>query len=110
MINNLSQLKKALIVGAEFEIVAHCRPECVGSTRRINYVNTIGFYSVIPDEPNCKVSLANYGKGSFLGWSRAGFWKFENGVCALYDSDKDQTPKHLIIAFTLKEGMHGQSV
>lgn len=37
-------------------------------------------------------------------------WRFENGVCSLYDSDKEQTPEHLIIALKLKEGAHGQSV
>ena len=89
MANNLSQLKKALMAGAEFEIVGHCRPECVGQSRRVNIANTAGFYS---------------------GWSKARFWRFENGVCSLYDSDKEQTPEHLIIAFKLKEGAHGQSV
>ena len=110
MANNLSQLKKALTTGAEFEIVGHCRPECLGQSRRVNIANTAGFYSVIPDEPDSKTTLANDGKGSFLGWSKARFWRFENGVCSLYDSDKEQTPEHLIIALKLKEGAHGQSV
>ena len=52
MANNLSQLKKALTAGAEFEIVGHCRPECLGQSRRVNIANTAGFYSVIPDEPD----------------------------------------------------------
>lgn len=104
MANNLSQLKKALIPGAEFEIVGHCRPECIGQSRRVNIANTAGFYSVIPDEPEGKASLANGGKGSFLGWSKARFWKFENDVCSLYDSDTEQTPERLIISLKLKEG------
>ena len=104
MANNLSQLKKALTRGAEFEIVGHCRPECIGQIRCVNIANTAGFYSVIPDEPESKISLANGGKGSFLGWSKARFWKFENGVCSLYDSDTEQTSERLIIALKLKEG------
>lgn len=108
MANNLSQLKKALVEGADFEIVGHCRAECLGQRRRVNIANTAGFYSIIPDEPESKVSLANYGKGSFLGWSKARFWKFEDGVCSLYDSDKEQTPERLIIAIKLKEGADGQ--
>lgn len=110
MANNLSQLKKALTAGTDFEIVGHCRPECIGQNRRVNIANTAGFYSVIPDEPESKVSLANDGKGSFLGWSKARFWRFEDGVCALYDSDMDQTPERLIIAIKLREDAHGQSV
>ena len=109
MANNLSQLKKALVVGAEFEIIGHCRPEYVGQRRRINIANTAGFYSIIPDEPESKVTLANDGKGSFLGWSKARFWRFENGVCALYDSDDEYTPERLIIAIKLKGVPNGQS-
>lgn len=107
MVNNLSQLKKALTEGAEFEIVGHCRAECIGQTRRVNIANTAGFYSVIPGEPGGKVSLANGGRGSFLDWSKARFWKFDNGVCALYDSDKEQTDERLIIAIRLREAANG---
>lgn len=110
MANNLSQLKKALTAGAEFEIVGHRRPECVGQRRRVNVANTAGFYSIIPDEPDSKTTLANGGKGSFLGWSKARFWRFENGVCALYDDGEAQTPERLVIAIKLKEGAHGKPV
>lgn len=102
MIKNLSQLKKALAPGAEFEIIAHCRPECVGQRRRVNSANTQGFYSVIPDEPQSKVSTANCGKGSWLGWSKAPFWSFDGDTASIYDSDEAHTEKHIIM--TIKVG------
>ena len=102
MIKNLSQLKKALAPGAEFEITAHCRPECVGQRRRVNSANTQGFYSVIPDEPQSKVSTANCGKGSWLGWSKAPFWSFDGDTASIYDSDEVHTEGHLIM--TIKVG------
>lgn len=102
MIKNLSQLKKALAPSAEFEITAHCRPECVGQRRRVNSANTQGFYSVIPDEPQSKVSTANCGKGSWLGWSKAPFWSFDGDTASIYDSDEAHTEKHLIM--TIKVG------
>lgn len=43
-------------------------------------------------------TLANNGRGSYLGWSKAAFWKFESGICTLYDSDKSFTPDHIIIS------------
>lgn len=99
MIKNLSQLKKQLIAGAEFDIVGHCRPECIGQRRKINVANTTGVYTIVPGEPDSKATLANKEKGSFLGWSKAPFWEFRaDGVCALYSSDKERTPEHLIIA------------
>lgn len=104
MIKNLSQLKKALTPGTVFEIVGHFRPERIGQERLVTLANTAGFYSIIPDAPDSKITLGNNGKGSYLNWSKARFWKFDNDVCALYNSDSEQTDEHLIIAFRLKEG------
>ena len=97
MVKNLAQLKRTLVKGAEFEIVA-VRQECVGQRRRVNAADSTGFYSIIPDKPDSRETLANNGKGSYLGWSKAAFWRFENGICTLYDSDKSFTPDHMIIS------------
>ena len=98
MVKNLAQLKRTLVKGAEFEIVAHARQECVGQRRRVNVADSTGFYSIIPDQPDSRETLANNGRGSYLGWSKAAFWKFEGGICTLYDSDKSFTPEHIIIS------------
>ena len=74
MVKNLAQLKRALVKGAEFEIVAHARQGCVGQRRRVNVADSTGFYSIIPDQPDSRETLANNGKGSYLGWSKAAFW------------------------------------
>ena len=104
MIKNLSQLKKALIPGAVFEITNHCRPECVGQRRKVNIANTQGIYSIIPDEPQSKVTTANCGKGSWLGWSKAPFWKFNGDTAALFDSDEHHTAERLIIEIKVLGG------
>lgn len=51
MVKNLAQLKRTLVKGAEFEIVAHARQGCVGQRRRVNVADSTGFYSIIPDQP-----------------------------------------------------------
>ena len=97
MFKNLSQLKKALVPGAKFEIVAHCRPECIGQHRVVNIANTQGFYSIIPDEPKSKVTTSNCGKGSWLGWSKSPYWEFDGDTATLYDNDELHTEERLII-------------
>ena len=67
MVNNLSQLKRTLQTGAQFRVIDHGRPECVGEEREVTYANTQGFYSIVPNNPNCRTSLANNGRGSHTG-------------------------------------------
>lgn len=101
MVNHLSQLKRALKACPRLEIIKHCREECMGEIRRVTLANSQGFYSVVDGQPNHKISRANNGKGSVLWWSKAPFWRFESGVCALYDNDTDHTESHLIMAFRI---------
>lgn len=101
MVKNLSQLKKILRKGTCFEIIAHCCPGYVGQKRKVTVANTQGFYSIVPEEPGCKVTLANNGKGSVLWWNKAPFWRFEDGICSCYSSDKEHTEKYLIMAFRI---------
>ena len=81
MIKNLSQLKNVLKAGTKFIIVAHCREEYVGDTRKVTLANTQGFYSINTKRVD-KTTTANNGKGSVLWWSNAPFWSFENGRAA----------------------------
>ena|GEM_PF-1368636 len=105
MIKNLAQLKRALVKGAEYVVVEHCRAEHIGEHRRVNYADTTGFYSGLPSDPNGKMSTANGGRGSFLGWSKAPFWSFsDDGVCAIYSLDKSKAYRTPIIAFILLDG------
>ena len=98
MVKNLSQLKKSLHTGAQFKVINHARPECIGEQREVTYANTQGFYSIVPSDPNCRTSLANNGRGSVLWWSKAPFWEFKDGVCSLYASDTKREENYLIMS------------
>lgn len=102
MIKNLNQLKKVISKDIKLEIVGHCRPDYANDTRIVTLSNSQGFYSVSAD-PRSKINTANDGKGSVLWWSKAPFWSFENGLCSLYDSDKQKDNDHLIISFRVLE-------
>ena len=81
-IKNLSQLKKAIANKQKFLIVKHYfHEECVGQIRTPNVVQTNGFYSIIENEPNSKVSMANNGKGYWYGYEKASCYDFnENNI------------------------------
>ncbi len=85
MIKNLSQLKRAFQVGAQFEIVDHWRTETIGQICKVTCASTQGFYTFIPDAPTDKVSIANGGKGSWLDWGNASLWSFEGDMVSRCD-------------------------
>lgn len=103
MVKNLNQLKKTIKKGTCLEILVHCRPEFTGQKRKVTLANTQGFYSIVPEEPDCKVTLANNGKGSVLWWSNAPYWGFEDGICSIYCNDKQHTQEFLIMSFRIME-------
>ena len=98
-IKNLSQLKRALVSGAEFEITQHCRPEYIGQLRKVNISNTQGFYSIVPNDPRSKVSTANCGKGSWLSWRKSSFWSFDGEAVSVFTSPTDHSRDTLIMRF-----------
>ena len=99
-IKNLAQLKRALVVGAEFEITSAYRPEVVNQLRRVNYADTTGIYSIRPDAPDDRVTLANDGRGSYLAWGKSSDWVFADGLCTCYQKDREHTPENVV--FTIK--------
>ena len=103
MVRNLNQLKKKLQSNPRFEIVGHCRKDCIGEIRQVTQINTTGFYSAVEGHPEHLASTANQGRGLILWWNRAPFWKFQDGVCSAYDSDTTHTEDHLIMAFRILE-------
>ena len=85
-VKNLAQFKRAIQNGNAFRIIRNDRfPEFNGQIRVPSKVQTNGFYSVVKDEPNNKVSQLNDGLGSWLMYGKAINWTFENGTCKLYD-------------------------
>lgn len=101
MIKNLNQLKKAMKENPRFQIIAHCRKECIGEIRQVTQANTTGFYSAVAGDPEDWTRSANQGLGLILWWNRAPFWSFQDGVCSAYDSDTTHTEDHLIMAFRI---------
>lgn len=86
MIKNLSQLRKAINSGKKFRIIEHgIKPMYKGQIRKPNVVQTNGFYSIVENEPDNPVTLANNGKGSWIEYGKASDWIFENNMCAQYD-------------------------
>ena len=104
IIKNLSQLKKALVPGVEFEILLHYRPECIGQIRRITKSNTTGFYSAIVSKHGNQANTGNNGLGLYLEWGPAKIWTFDaEGICAQYTDYKDGRNNEIIIAFKILE-------
>ena len=63
-VQNLSQLKKALQIGAEYRMIAHrIHPEYIGFVRVVNKVQTNCVYSKIKDQPEHKYSQYKGGLG-----------------------------------------------
>ena len=99
MVKNLNQLKKTIKKGTCLEILVHCRPEFTGQKRKVTMANTQGFYSIVPNEPDHKVSLANDGKGFVLWWCNASDWEFHDGICSIYCKGKEHTKEFLVMSF-----------
>ena len=97
----MNQLKKALVLGTRFQIVAHMRPAEVGQLREVNVVKTVGVYSVIADDPDAKLSQCNGGKGTFLPLRKASEWSFSDGLCTLYHRKTEHTEEKLCVSFRL---------
>jgi hypothetical protein len=82
MIQNLSQLKKAINEKKRFEIVRHFKhPAFAGQIRKPNKLQTNAFYSVVDGQPEHEVSKANGGTGYRMPYGKAADWRFENDLC-----------------------------
>ncbi len=88
-IQNLSQLKKALQVGAEYTMVAHKnRPDCVGLIRVVNAVQSNCVYCKIKNQPVHPYSNMNGGLGIRMDFEKSSHYEFGNTVKFYLSSDK----------------------
>lgn len=91
MINNLSQLKKAIAEGREYIVVEHfIKPERAGEKRRPTKVQTNGYYSIVPGEPESVVSRANGGLGYWNTYGKAAEWSFDGDKITQYMNTKGE--------------------
>lgn len=97
-IKNLSQLKKNLQEGMEFEIVDHVRKECIGQHRRINGKNTVDITSEILDETG-----KGNGLKSHLDFGKSGSWHFNNGLITKTNglNNANKNEDEVVISFRL---------
>ena len=78
-IKNLSQLKKAITNKQQFQIVKHyLHEDFAGQIRTPNVIQTNGFYSIIEDDPSSPISTANFGKGYWCSYGKAGQYEFND--------------------------------
>jgi N12 class adenine-specific DNA methylase len=108
-IKNLAQLKRALTVGAEFEITSYIRGDVVNQWRRVKEADTVAIYSIRPDAPDDeKTTLANHGRGSYLPWEKASDWGFANGVCTAYRKGTEHTEENRLLSIKVRPPVHKQ--
>ena len=106
-IKNLAQLKRALTVGAEFEITSYIRGEVVNQWRRVKEADTVAIYSIRPDAPDDeKTTLANHGRGSYLPWEKASDWGFANGICTAYRRGTEHTEENRLFSIKVRPPVH----
>lgn len=94
---NLSQLKKRLTVGAEFEI------ETISGElqqRRVIKAQTNAIVSIVPFDANHKVTA---GGGSWMWFDSAAKWAFDDGWCKYLGDAKD--PDFAIFSIRLLDTM-----
>lgn len=101
-IKNLAQLKRRLGVGSEFEIIKHWKETLNGQVRQIKEANTQGIYTVLRDFPESDISLANNGRGSYLGWGKTSYWSFEKGHCTRYTNEEHRN-ETFVLSFRIIE-------
>lgn len=102
IIQNLSQLKRALQVGARFEILEHWKKDsAAGEIRRVTSANTVSIHTVVEGQPDHKNSLANNGDGILLWFEKASDWEFHDGVCSIYFKNKPHSKETLLMSFRL---------
>ena len=94
-VQNVSQLKKALQVGAEYRIVSHrVHPEYVGLIRVVNKVQTNCVYSKIKDQPDHIYSVINHGLGVRSDFLKNSHYEFGDTVKVYLDPNDKSVPSY----------------
>lgn len=89
-VKSLAELKRAVKPGVEMLTTSHAyHQDIVGLTRQVTKVQTVGFYSVIKDQPNHKYSTCNHGKGFFTGFEKASAYIFDGNTITLLNTRKN---------------------
>lgn len=94
-VQNVSQLKKALQVGAEYRVIAHSiHPKYVGLVRVVNKVQTNCVYSKIKDDPEHEYSLCNNGLGVRTDFEKPSCYEFGDTVKVYCNPNDKSVPSY----------------
>lgn len=89
-IKNLAELKRTVKPGVEMLTTSHAyHKDMIGLIRQVKQVQTVGFYSVVKDQPNHLYSVCNYGKGFFTPFEKASAYIFDGDTISLLDTRKN---------------------
>lgn len=102
-IKTLNQLKSITRLNRKLLMTAHRQPGYAGKLWYVNYIRTDGFYCAVDGIPERHMNGSNGWGGILIRWRREAFWEFENSVCEVYDSGKEHTKSHLLMAFRVLE-------
>ena len=100
-VKTLNQLKKVIRRDLRLVITAHRQPGYVGKRWYVNTIRPDGFFCAVDGVPEHHMNGSNGWGGTLIQWRREAFWNFENGVCEVYDSGKEHTKGHLLMAFRI---------
>lgn len=99
-IKNLAELKRAVKPGIEMLTTSHAyHKDMVGLVRQVKQVQTVGFYSVIKDQPNHRYSVCNHGKGFFTPFEKASAYIFDGDTISQLDTRKNDGSILMTFAF-----------
>jgi hypothetical protein len=99
-INSLSQLKKALVKGATFQVVKHgLHPEWAEQIRVVNVVQSNCVYTQILNQPDQPVSKVNGGRGTRMDFSAAVNYRFEGDLISWFDRPAVSPDSRLVMTF-----------
>ncbi len=97
-ITNISELKRALQVGAVIKTIDHQKTELIGLERQVTKVQTNAVYTIIPGQPDHKWSKCNGGKGSRMDFAKANHYEFGNTI-KWFNLPIGTAGNHLIMEF-----------
>ncbi|MDD3921360.1 MAG: hypothetical protein PHO41_09345 [Eubacteriales bacterium] len=101
-IKNLAQLKRALQPGVTFTYIRHSRPERIGETMVVNACQSKAVYLQVHNQPDHYISKANGGRGSWMPYSKAPFYRFGKTVACYGEPGNNDS---LIFEFRVNESV-----
>lgn len=94
-VQNVSQLKRALQIGAEYRVIAHrVHPEYVGLVRVVTKVQTNCVYSRIKDQPDHICSVINRGLGVRTDFEKLSCYEFGDTVKVYFNPNDKSVPSY----------------